>query len=571
MINIKDLSIGTKLMGSYGIIILFLLILLFTGFLGINTINNIYDNNNRNIVPSLIAAKNIEISVWTLKESVFSYAAGEKSARDEFQNALLELDRNIEESRKISNSEERSKIINSVSDARNDIVLSSSRIIEIKDRVESGEQEQSVLLEQLEDFDEEGRKASAAVQDLVEYDQNELLKGNEMADGIYNRTIILSLIIGSLSIIISMFLAIYSARSITRPMDAMLKASNRIANGDLTLHLKSNTRDEIGKLFDAIDSMTQSLRNVIGKVNKSTAELASTAQELSASSEQMKASSEQISSATHNIAEGATSQATKISEVNRAMKEMSESIQQVAVNSQKATEGANIANTAAQKAGKLSEDVASRMSQIKSSVNNSTAAIRQLDNKSEQIGEITVVITNIADQTNLLALNAAIEAARAGDHGKGFAVVADEVRKLAEESRNAASRITGLIKEIQNGTKNAVMSMEEDTKIVVEGEKTIEEAVSAVNNIVKSVSNVTEMIEEMAAATQEQSAAVEEVTASIEDVDEISLQSVAGTQESSAAAQEQSAAMEQLVKAAQSLAQLSEELQNEVTKFKLVN
>jgi len=258
-----------------------------------------------------------------------------------------------------------------------------------------------------------------------------------------------------------------------------------------------------------------------------------------------------------------------MAEVSRAMKDMADSVQQVAINSQKAAEGASAASTTAQNVGHMSSDVANKMSEIQSTVDNSALVIKQLDGKSEQIGEIIGVITNIADQTNLLALNAAIEAARAGEHGCGFAVVADEVRKLAEESRGAANQITGLIKDIQQGTKQAVTTMEQGTKTVGEGAKTLDETITAINQIVKAAANVATMVQEIAAAAEEQSASVEEVTAHIEDLSAISEESAAGTQETSAAAEEQSASMDQLVNAAQDLAHLSNELQVEVGKFNL--
>ena len=377
------------------------------------------------------------------------------------------------------------------------------------------------------------------------------------------------IILSIIAVITGLGIGIYISRIITKPMDSMLNASNRVAAGDLTVEVRSDSKDEVGQLATAIQTMTQSLKGVLGKVQMSAMNVASTAQELSASSEQMKASTDQISSTTQDIATGVSSQASKMSEISRAMKEMSESVQQVATNSQKASEGANSASTTAQRVGKMSEDVAKKMTDIQSSVDNSATVIKQLDGKSQEIGEIIGVITNIADQTNLLALNAAIEAARAGEHGRGFAVVADEVRKLAEESRGAANKITGLIKDIQQGTKQAVTTMEQGTKTVGEGAKNIADTVTAIDEIVKAAADVATMVHEIAAAAEEQSASVEEVTASVEDVSAISEQSAAGTQETSAAAEEQSASMDQLVNAAQEMAKLSAELQAEVGKFNI--
>ncbi|MCX9013423.1 MAG: methyl-accepting chemotaxis protein [Candidatus Methanoperedens sp.] len=379
-----------------------------------------------------------------------------------------------------------------------------------------------------------------------------------------------AIILGVLfAIVSSILMCIGLTRSIMQPLKQFDNAARKIADGDLTTYVSLSSKDELGQLSRVIQAMTDSLNSVLRKVQRSAVDVSSTAQTLSASSEQMKTSTDQISSTTRDIATGVSQQASKMAEVTRAMKEMADSVQQVATNSQKAAEGARAASTTAQNVGKMSIEVGNTMNYIQSSVDNSAIVIKQLDGKSQQIGEIIGVITNIADQTNLLALNAAIEAAHAGEQGRGFAIVADEVRKLAEESRGAANQITGLIKEIQLGTKQAVTTMEEGTKTVVDGAKTIGETVTAINQIVKAAADVATMVQEIAAAAEEQSASVEEVTASVEDVSAISEESAANTQETSAAAGEQSASMEVLVNAAQELARLSNDLQAEVGKFNI--
>jgi len=122
--------------------------------------------------------------------------------------------------------------------------------------------------------------------------------------------------------------------------------------------------------------------------------------------------------------------------------------------------------------------------------------ILELSEHTQQIGETIYLIEDIAEQTNMLALNAAVEAARAGENGKGFSVVAGEIRKLADESKQATTKITSLIKVIQQATNSTVMATEE-------GSKEIESGVELADNINKNIESLINLINEVKVSAEE--------------------------------------------------------------------
>ncbi len=190
-----------------------------------------------------------------------------------------------------------------------------------------------------------------------------------------------------------------------------------------------------------------------------------------------------------------------------------------------------------------------------------------LSEKSEKIGKIADVITNIAGQTNLLALNASIEAARAGEHGRGFAVVADEVRKLAEESANAAQGIGNLLLEIRSGIEDAVGEMAKVDAIVDTQEKAVERTTGAFDDILKAVEAVMTNIDEMTKEAGELTSFSLVVGENIENIASITEENAAGTEEVSASTEEQTASIQQIASSAAELADLAGELQVSISKF----
>ncbi|KPQ41632.1 MAG: methyl-accepting chemotaxis protein [Candidatus Methanoperedens nitroreducens] len=296
--------------------------------------------------------------------------------------------------------------------------------------------------------------------------------------------------------------------------------------------------------------------------------MATKAHELSISSRELKSSIDNVSNNTQGIAEVSSQQSKKIDNINEIVNEISIIKQQVTVGSERTAQATKDSNNTARELLKKSNDLMNKIKDIQNSVNKSALVIKSLDSNSEKIDEIVGVITKIADQTNLLALNAAIEAARAGEHGKGFAVVANEVKKLAEESRNSANKITELIREIHKETKKAVDNMDLGTKTVTEGTETIDSTISSIDNIVEASGNAANMFSEIIEMAKMETTSMEKVKSSVDDISILAKKFKVTTEEADAQLHEQMASVSRFTDIARELAELSDELKNEVALFK---
>ncbi|SMP43421.1 methyl-accepting chemotaxis protein [Anoxynatronum buryatiense] len=314
-----------------------------------------------------------------------------------------------------------------------------------------------------------------------------------------------TIIILVIAIFISIGLGIFISNSIKKPINLMVAASEKMADGDLNVNIDINTQDEIGILANAFSRMAKNVNDAMQDIN-------SAADQVSAGSGQVAASSQQLS-------QGATEQASSVEEITASMEELASQTNQNAAN---ATEASNMAS----QAQKDAEAGNNRMKEM-------LVSMDEINESSNKISKIIKVIDEIAFQTNILALNAAVEAARAGQHGKGFAVVAEEVRNLAARSANAAKETTEMI-------EGSIQKVGTGTSIANETAKALE-------NIVKGVSDATQLVQQIATASNEQASGIEQVNEAIMQVSQVT-QTNSATSEEAAAASEELSSQAQLLK-----------------------
>lgn len=226
----------------------------------------------------------------------------------------------------------------------------------------------------------------------------------------------------------------------------------------------------------------------------------------------------------------------QISQIAAAMEELSITVDDIANKSAEVSKSGETAVEAAYEGGTIVSQAVDKMSRINLSVSETAQIVGKLEESSGQIGDITMVINDIADQINMLSLNAAIEAARAGEQGRGFAVVAEEVRKLAERTTTATREIDGKVKAIQSDIQGAVSRMDVATGEVTEGVVLNNQVETALKKIVGSVEAMNERIHQIAAAAEEESRTMKSISDNTISVSKISDGTVTGARELETAA-----------------------------------
>lgn len=381
---------------------------------------------------------------------------------------------------------------------------------------------------------------------------------------------IVTLILTILSIVVGLLVSHFISRSIAKPITKVTNGLVEIADGNLTIEpIIIKNKDEVGEMATTFNKMSGDLQRIVSGVRDSSMQLAANAEELTASSEESLASSQMVAKSAEAQMLASDEQVNHMDASMQSMTDLQKGVSQIASSNDemlKATDGVRSLVT---QGSNVVTNVASQMDNIYTTFHETTEIMKNMAKHSDEIQNITSMITDISDQTNLLALNAAIEAARAGEYGKGFAVVAEEVRKLAEQSKNSAAEIAAMVQLIQTASSSAVKAITSGGEKVEEGLAQTTESLNVFHQIETSVDDVVQKVESVTIAISNIQEISSSVTESVQQVQTLATQAADGASDTSAATEQQLAANEEISSNAQFLADLAEKLQNEVSHFKI--
>ena len=566
----RKLSIRVKLIWGFSVLALLLVVIGWLGTSAMNAVSSLSDSmmaNNVQDIQDLHLMKEALLNVRSEVQKAVLYADAEKTKAsvESIETYQAENQEYITSySGRIATDDEKQtweKVLSEMEDYRDarDYVLNLAL---------GGDYEKA----------EDGMDEVTAIRDTMFTSLNELIEDNELIleqeniemDRITRASEVFMYIVIGIGFVLAMIIGLQLSFSISKNVNIGLKFAKALGEGDLTVSFENKSRDELGKLVEALKDAQANMKEIIHGIATQTAEVSSSSEELSATIEEINSTFETINANTSIIADGVMEIRSASEELTATVEEVNSGVSQLASNS---SVGSGKAIDIKARAIKIKENGNESKELAEKIYEEKQAKIMEAIEQGKVVDEIVKVaglINGIATQTNLLALNASIEAARAGEHGRGFSVVATEIGSLAEQSANYVKEITQTVMNVQSAFKNLSENSKDvldfvDKRVRSDYELLVETG-NSYENDASYVSGFSEdsaaMSEELSAATEEISSVIQTITGNIEDTS-VSFENIKNNMN------ETTIAMEQIARAAEEQAIIAETLNTLVEKFKI--
>ncbi|MDU7363505.1 MULTISPECIES: methyl-accepting chemotaxis protein [Clostridium] len=566
-----NLKVKNKLISIFSVICILMLLIGATGLFSSWSINK---NANNMYSTNLVSIKNLQ----SLKSNLnYDYINIIKMISDKNKDKLDEEIRLID-----------------------GIVSQNEELIKEYEDLDITEEEKSLFLDFKEDlfkyrelklkvfdllksnkYDEAETINNSEIQKIIDSMFNKLIKAIEINENLaqntnlknineFNKFSYIVLISTAITFCIIIFMAYILSKNIIDPLNKIKNLAYRLSSYDFSIPISITRKDEFGQTAIALNSAQENVNDLIKMIMENSEDISASSEELSATVEELLSKVEIIDEAVNNIAAGMEESSAASEEISASVQEVDASIN---VLSATAMDGSNNANKSKSRASEVknnSEKAIEETIKIYDEKQNKMKKAIEDGKIVETIKVMADTIGSIAEQTNLLALNAAIEAARAGEQGKGFAVVADEVRKLAEESKESAFTIQETIKNVQAAFKSSNETGNEILEFINKDVNAQFQAYKETGNQYYNDSDlVSKMSDEIAAMSEEITATIGQVSEAVQNMAESSQKSSEDSVIIKESMDETTRAIEQVALTAQSQAELAQNLNEMVLKFKI--
>jgi methyl-accepting chemotaxis protein len=374
-------------------------------------------------------------------------------------------------------------------------------------------------------------------------------------------------IVAALLCIAYLFAGFYM--SVFNSLATIMNGMAKIADGDLGVSIKSETRDEMSGLIDSVNNTVRNIEKIIASVKNAGDNLIETAGEFSSLAEQTRKSMDGFTSSVDEIGTVLDSLASAGENVNASSEEVAAGAQHTAQMGTEMARCVNDAMSSGENGMNAVRSVVNEIGGVAEGVSKAASDIMTLGDNARQIQNFVTQINGIAGQTNLLALNAAIESARAGEAGRGFSVVAEEVRKLAEESSLASKKIAGLAETIAADIERIVKLSEKNAQISGDARKLSTETEGIISSMMNGLRTISDRTESLSAVSEEQAASSGEIAESVQGIALKVKNAAAASEDIRGGVRGVASMVERMTKGADGLSRLAGELSDVLAFFRM--
>lgn len=557
-------KLKTKVLMGFAAVLVLNLMLSIYSITSINKINSGLKDLGNQKLPLLVNDEKMSFNIAERIALVRGYLlTGEQDYKDKFETYSTEAEEIAANLERMSTSAE-TKALLEKNTQWSDIITN-----KVFAAYDNGEKEQASELLQGE-AQTYARDIMEGFNQIATDRETQVLEDSKTAITVGENIIKMSITVSVIILIVGVGIALFTATTITKPLNRVIRQLRAVADGDLTGDkIDTNLRDETAQLVDISNQLLEKNNVMLQQIKENAEVLSAHSEELHQSANETMEGSNQIAITMNELAQSAESQAGNSGDMSSKMEKFTRHLNDVNDSGTQIQHHATTALDNTKDGQALMNDSVQQMVEIDHIVKDSVTKVHHLYDQSKEITQLVEVIQEISDQTNLLALNAAIEAARAGEHGKGFAVVADEVRKLAEQVSSSVSDITGIVSGIQQETSDVVDALQTGYAAVEKGTAQIQHTgdnfTTIHDAIVEVAHNVSEVSQNLTAVLSESV----DMTHIVEDNAALTEESAAGIQQTTASVEQSSMSMYEVTKSADELAATAENLMELVSRYKL--